>query len=229
MINLSQKIKQESKNDLFFSKFKYCLQFTLAELSVIRGRTHEQVEKLLETRKKARNINYGGTWRYLSHSRKITEEVRENCHDVCSYFKNLSIDHKLVISLDTGYFYVNDLQFVTNLLDYPGINFLALREAVNEIPTDSIIVKKSNFDFRSYFKSQHLSNVDQKNNLMNMLYNQKNIRLSPSFNEWFTRYTHSKYLADYYFIDYNDKSILTMINLVCPIKIKKTFNIIRDK
>ena len=91
------------------------------------------------------------------------------------------------------------------------------------------MIKSSKHSLRTYFKSQHLCSTEQKENLRELLFNQTEIRLGPGLSEWFTRYEFSKYIADNYFIDHNDTGILTLIGLVCPIKIKQTLNIIRDK
>ena len=160
---------------------------------------------------------------------EITDDLRAKCHLLCSFFINVPNDYKLVISLDTGYFYTNHLQDITDLLNFPQVMMEQLREAVEDIPKNSIIIKNSQYKLRTYFKSQHLSNTEQKENLRNLLMQQAEIRLGPSLNEWFDRYELSKYIADNYFIDHNDISILTMVSLVCPVKIKKTLNIICDK
>lgn len=229
MTNLSLKISTESRNKLYYSQYRYCLQFYFPELSAIRSKTHSGVDQALDGRAWARQINFGGSWRHRVMIPEITDELRTDCHLLCSFFINLPNDYKLVISVDTGYFYTNHLQDVTDLLNFPQVMMEQLREAVEDIPKNSIVIKNSKYQFRTYFKAQHLSNTQQKENLKNFLLQQAEIRLGPGLHEWFSRYEFSKYIADNYFIDHNDTAILTMINLVCPIKIKKTLNIICDK
>lgn len=207
------------------------MQFYFPELSAIRGKTHNSVDHALDSRAWARQINFGGSWRYGGMIPEITEELRTDCHLLCAFFITVPNDHKLTISMDTGFFYTNHLQDITDLLNFPQVMMEQLREAVVDIPQNSIVVKSAKHNLRTYFKSQHLSSTEQKNNLESLLLNQLEIRLSPGLLEWFTltRYEFSKYIADNYFIDHNDTGILTMISLVCPIKIKHTLNIIRDK
>lgn len=230
LTNISQKIKTQSRNKLYFDKYEYCLQFYFPELSSIRERTHSGVDNALNARTWARQINFGGSWRYNNRiGPDITDELRADCHLLCTFFIELVNDHKLIISCDTGYFYTNHLQDITDLLNYPQVMMEQLKQAITDIPANSIVLKSSAHSLRTYFKSQHLANNEQKDNLRNILYNQKNIRLGPSFSEWFTRYEFSKYIADNYFIDHNDMGILTLVSLACPIKIKNTLTIIRDK
>lgn len=205
------------------------MQFYFPELSSIRNRTHAGIEESLNARSWMRTVNYGGSWRYKLKTHDITDELRSDCHTLLDYFIHLPNTHKLTISMDTGYFYTNSLQDITDLLNYPGVVFEQLKQAVVDVPANSIKIKSAKHDLRTYFKSQFLSSDEQKNNLMEMLYNQKDIRLGPGFKDWFERYTVSKYLADNYFVDHNDMGLITMINLVCPVKIKRTLNIIRDK
>jgi hypothetical protein len=206
------------------------LQFYFPELSSVRNRTHAGVDEALNARSWMREINFGGSWKYRSPRRhEITDELREDCHTLLNYFIHLPKSYKLTISTDTGYFYTNSLQDVTDLLNYPGVIFEQLKQAVVDIPENSIVIKSANHNFRTYFKSQFLSTMKQKDNLMEMLYNQKDIRLGPAMQTWFDRYTSSKYIYDNYFIDHNDMGLLTMIHLICPVKIKHTLNILRDK
>lgn len=229
MTSSNLKINSESRNKLYYDKYQYCLQFYFPELSAIRGKTHSNVDHALDSRAWARQINFGGSWSYRSMAPEITDELRADCHLLCAFFINVPNDYKLTISMDTGYFYTNHLQDITDLLNFPQVMTEQLREAVTDIPKNTIVIKNSNHLLRTYFKSQHLTSDEQKNNLQTLLINQSDIRLSPGLLEWFTRYEFSKYIADNYFIDHDDTGILTMINLVCPIKIKHTLNIIRDK
>lgn len=229
LTNSNLKIDIQSRNKLYYGQYKYCLQFYFPELSAIRGKTHSGVDHALDSRAWARQINFGGSWRYGATIPEITDELRADCHLLCSFFINLKNNHKLTISMDTGYFYTNNLQDITDLLNFPQIMMEKLKEAVTDIPENSIVVKSSEHSLRTYFKSQHLSSTEQKNNFKELLYNQDEIRLSPGLNDWFIRYEFSKYIADNYFIDHNDTGILTLISLVCPIKIKHTLNIIHDK
>lgn len=229
LTNSSLKINSESRNKLYFDKYRYCLQFYFPELSSIRGKTHSSVDHALDSRAWARQVNFGGSWHYGVNIPEITDEIRADCHLLCAFFIGVSNDYKLTISMDTGYFYTNHLQDVTDLLNFPCVMLEQLRESITDIPKNSIVIKNSQHLLRTYFKSQHLSSNEQKTNLKNLLLNQPEVRLSPGLLEWFTRYEFSKYIADNYFIDHNDTGILTMIGLVCPIKIKRTLNIIRDK
>jgi len=214
---------------LYFDQYRYCLQFYFPELSALRGKTHSSVDHALDNRAWARQINYGGSWRYQPAIPEITQELRADCHLLCAFFINLPNNFKLTISYDTVYFYTNHLQDVTDMLNFPQVMFEQLREAVVDIPKNSIVIKSAKHSLRTYFKSQHLTNTEQKTSLKNYLLAQKEIRLSPGLSEWFTKYELSKYISDNYFIDHNNTSILTMLSLVCPIKIKNTLNIIRDK
>ena len=210
--------------------YAYCMQFYFPELSALRNKTHAGIAAALKTRRHMRQVNFGGSWKYHRKQHEITDDLIENCHTLCDYFIQApDKEYKLTISMDTGYIYTNNLQIITDLINLPGVKFEQLKEVSLDIPVDSIKIRSAKHDLRTYFKTQWLSSEEQKVNLQQMLYSQKDIRLSPSLSEWFERYTASKYIADNFFIDHNSMNIITMLSLVCPIKIKHTLHIIRDK
>ena len=93
-------------------------------------------------------------------------------------------------------------------------------------PQNTIYLKNPQHQFRSYFKITKLTQ-DQKTHLTGFLLNQHTVRLSPALDEWivgpFNR------TQDYFFVDHNEMSWLTMLGLVRPGLIRKTQHIIQTK
>jgi hypothetical protein len=100
-------------------------------------------------------------------------------------------------------------------------------EAVIDRPKNTILLKNPQHQFRSYFKITKITS-DQKDMLINFLNNQRaGIRVSPALETWITGKFHRT--QDYFFVDHNEMSWLTMLSLVHPGIIRKTLQIVTDK
>ena len=82
--------------------------------------------------------------------------------------------------------------------------------------------------FRSYFKFGKITEKE-KENLINFLINQHtHMRISPALWDWVNAPKFSS-LQDYYFIDYDSETWLTMLSLIRPGAVRKTMQIIPAK
>jgi hypothetical protein len=93
-------------------------------------------------------------------------------------------------------------------------------------PKDTVQLKNPKHEFRSYIKRTKLTD-EQKTHLVNFLTNQPTVRISPALNIWINGSFHRT--EDYFFIDHNEISWLTMLSLVRPDLIRKTMQIIPAK
>jgi hypothetical protein len=90
-------------------------------------------------------------------------------------------------------------------------------------PKNTIRLKDPQHQWRSYFKIGKLT-TEQKTQLVNFLANQSDIRISPALTQWIDlKFTRTQ---DYFFVDYNTTTWLTMLSLVTPGLIRKTLQII---
>ena len=100
-------------------------------------------------------------------------------------------------------------------------------KAVIDRPKNTIQLKKPQHKFRSYFKITKITS-EQKDMLINFLNNQRaGIRVSPALETWITGKFHRT--QDYFFVDHDEISWLTMLALVHPGIIRKTQQIIQAK
>ena len=81
---------------------------------------------------------------------------------------------------------------------------------------------------RSYFRETRLT-AEEKQSIGQFLLNQPGIRLGKGLKDWieqeYARYS-SKYTRDYFFVDHDNHSWLTMLALVRPGLIRRTVQII---
>lgn len=223
-------MKIESRDRLWYDKFEYCVKFYIANLSAIRSMSHDSLDRYMTNFYNFDRVkNYGGSWyqKNFYHDQK-QENTRKNLHQMIDFFTNIDSDYKLMISCSDGYFYTNTLNDIDAIKNYEFVKVLEQKKCLIDIPRNSMIVKNAKHNLRTYFKNQRIT-IDQKNNLQNFISSQTQIRLSPTFFEFFNRYPKYTYIADNYFIDYDDLQFLTMLSIVAPVKIRKTVTLLRDK
>jgi hypothetical protein len=235
----TQQFKKIVKDRLFYNRFEYAIGFTIAEASALRDLSHEKIDLAIERRKEWREISQQRWSRTnsifsigqhkipIGNPRKeITNITVENLHALANTLLTTISDYKLVVSVNQGHVYTNDLMLITQLGNLNGLERKSYSRADKARPTNTIQLKKPQHAFRSYFKITKLT-TEQKTQLTGFLLNQPSIRLGPALNEWidgsFTR------TQDYFFIDHDNMSWLTMLSLVRPGLIRKTQQIILAK
>jgi hypothetical protein len=181
-------------------------------------------------------------WREVAHQRwngqkpnaqqsrlwnEITEEVEQNLYDFADILRNSGVDLKLVVSSNCGWVYTNSLELIGRLKPMRMLTGKKYSEAVIDRPKNTILLKNPQHQFRSYFKITKITS-DQKDMLINFLNNQRaGIRVSPALETWITGKFHRT--QDYFFVDHDEMSWLTMLSLVHPGIIRKTLQIVTAK
>jgi hypothetical protein len=232
---LTLKFKSVVKDRLFYDRFQYCISFGLAEISCLREQELDcaRISHMLERRKQWREVahqRWNGQKPNAQQSRlwnEITEEVEQNLYDFAAVLRNSGVDLKLVVSSNCGWVYTNSLELINQLKPMRMLTGKKYSKAVIDRPKNTILLKNPRHQFRSYFKITKITN-QQKNTLINFLNNQQSsIRISPALATWITSTFYRT--QDYFFIDHDEMSWLTMLALVHPGIIRKTQEIIQAK
>ena len=233
-MSTNPEFKSVTKDRLFYSRFQYCLGFSLDEATCLRELDHAKIDDLIHRRKQWQEIAQQrwikGRQNTTILSRRwkdITEKTVTDLHSVADVLLTSTAEFKLVVSVHQGYVYTNDLALLTKLDGMTELTCKTHTQAQVDRPENTIRLNKSNYNFRSYFRTRHLS-AQEKQQLVNFLNTQQDfVRTSPAMNQWvqepFTR------LQDYYFVDHDSRQWLTLISLVCPGIIRKTMQILTDK
>ena len=237
MIKLTQPFKLVVKDRLFYDRFQYCISFGLTEISCLRDQDLDcaRIRHMLDRRKEWRDIaqqrwNIIGQKPNVQQSRlwnEITEEVEQNLYDFADILRNSGVGLKLVVSSNCGWVYTNSLELISQLKSMRMLTGKKYSKAVIDRPKNTILLKNPRHQFRSYFKITKITS-QQKDILINFLNNQQSsIRISPALGEWITSAFHRT--QDYFFVDHDEMSWLTMLSLVHPGLIRKTQQIIQAK
>jgi len=238
---LTLKFKSVEKDRLFYDHFQYCISFGLAEISCLREQEldRDRISLMLERRKQWREVaqqrwvtlgqkNNNSQQTILTRRwNEITDEVEQNLYDFADILRNSGTDLKLVVSTDYGWVYTNSLELIGRLKLMRMLTGKKYSEAVVDRPKNTILLKNPRHRFRSYFKITKITS-EQKNMLINFLNNQHSgIRIGPALAKWTTSAFYRT--QDYFFVDHNEMSWLTMLALVHPGIIRKTQQILPAK
>jgi len=220
---------------LFYDQFEYCIGFYLEEASCLRILNHAHVDEFIERRKQWREIAQqrwvNGVQKHgIIMSRRwkeITEKTVADLHALTEQLLLTKSEFKLVVSVDQGYIYSNDVSFLEQLSCMPELNHKTFTQATVTRPKNTIQLKNPQHQFRTYLKLSKLT-VQQKDQLENFLSNQQSqVRLSPGLKQWVNQPFNR--LQDYFFIDHDSQTWLTMLGLVVPGIVRKTMHIIVAK
>lgn len=230
MTKTTLQFKSVTKDRLFYDRFKYCLGFTMAEANVLRGLNHRWIDARLDQRIE---------WRELARKRwnssfepqgwnEITTQIRADLHAVCQAITEFGCEYKLTVSTHSAWLYTNDPALIDHLRTFRCLTNKNYTQARVNRPKNTVVLKNSLYTNRSYMINVKLTTAE-KETLKNFFTNQQeHVRISPSFRHWLYESPYYR-LQDYYFVDHNGDTWLTMLGLVRPGLIRKRLEIITAK
>jgi hypothetical protein len=162
------------KDRLFYDQFEYCIGFHLDEASCLRQLDHAYIDDVMERRKQWREIaqqrwvngrQKHGIIMSRRYHREITDKTVEDLHAVAQQLSDTTAAYKLVVTLNQGHVYTNDLNLIDQLSAMPELTHLSYTRAVISRPKNTIQLKDPQYAFRTYLKRLKLKS-QQKDNLM---------------------------------------------------------------
>ena len=231
----AKQFRSVDKDCLFYDQWEYCIGFHLDEISALRELDHARIDDLVDRRKQWREI---AQQRWIkgqrSHGtimsrrwRDITDQTRADLHSLAEVLLTTAAPFKLVVSINQGYVYANDLALIDQLDLMPELTHKTYARAQVTRPRNTIQLKKPRHAHRTYFKMITLTR-QQKQVLVDFLQNQQgHARLSPALEAWLA----DPFLRtqDYFFVDHDTASWSSMLSLVRPGIIRKTLQIVTAK
>jgi len=232
---MTRKFNTVKKDRLFYDKFEYNIGFSLDEASCLRFLDHVMIDDLIERRKQWREI---AQQRWVNgkpnHNlilrrrwRAITEKTVEDLHTVADVLMHNKSDFKIVVSVDTVHVYTNDLDLIDTIDQLDCLKYKSYSQAMVTRDKNTVQLKNPKNQYRTYLKYRKLS-AQQKDHFVDFLHNQHgHVRISPALQRWLDQPFDR--VQDYFFIDHDSQTWLTMLSLVCPNIIRKTMHIIPAK
>ena len=196
---------------------------------------HAQIDDLIARRRQWQEIAQQ-RWKQSNNKfgtilarrwRPITENIIQDLHAVAEQLITSNIAYKLVVSVNQAWIYTNDTTLIDRLDAMPELLYKTYTRAQITRPIDTIQLKKPRHQYRTYLRNLSITSM-QKEHLQDFLYNQQeHIRVSPALQTWLDQPFNRT--QDYFFVDHDSESWLTMLNLVVPGVIRKTMNIVPAK
>jgi hypothetical protein len=221
---------------LYYDRFEYCLGFCLDEVSCLRVLDHDHIDRVIANRKQWREIaqqrwlngrQKHGIGLSRQYRREITEKTVENLHGLATALINTDSEFKLVVGVSQGYVYTNNLSLIVQLNSRTELTNKTYTQAEICWPKNTIQLKNARHAYRSYLQTTKLTG-QQKQQLVDFFHNQQDqIRLSPALKSWIAQSFNRT--RDYFFIDHDSLTWLTMLSLVQPGVVRKTMHIIPAK
>jgi len=235
LTNPTLPFKSVAKDRLFYDQFEYCIGFYLEEVSALRELDHARIDDMIERRKAWREI---AQQRWINGKQKhgtimsrgwrdITAQTQADLHSLAHVLLTTAMPYKLVVSVNQGYVYATDLALINQLDSMPELKHKTYTQARIIRPKNTIQLKNPQHEYRTYLRAIKLS-AQEKQVLIDFLQNQQeHTRMSPGLKNWvhdpFTR------TQDYFFVDHNGSSWLSMLSLVRPGIVRKTLQIVAAK
>lgn len=226
LTNLNQKIKTSDK--LFYNQYHYCFKLFFPHCGALSGLLdHDRVDEILDLREslwtKSRNINFGGSWR-SAKVHKVTEQIRNVLHRACSYFASFGTEIKLTVLQDWIYLYSNQYSMRDELLDI-GFSIDSITTVKLNRPSNTVKSNHKEGVLRLYFKQVEIT--DQEKELIFKFLNNNANELSPSLGVQYFGTRNDHHLRNYYFIDINNETLLSVVELMIPNLIRKIMPIVK--
>lgn len=238
-LNLNHSYKQTNK--LFFDQYQYGASGLLHEVNTLRGLdfedfyeniTHKEMFKHHSKYISIRTFPCNSRYNLIKklHKEQITTESKENLKNFLTLLlesQSVGIDFKLSLKVHSFYCYSNDINFLTKLLQHPGVihpNITEIKLAGNN---NTLVRKNSLYSLRTYLHKRMIS-AKTKNQLQTFVNTyESDINVSKSFNRWL-RFS-GKYCNDHFFFDYNDPGLKLIFEMMVPGLTRKTYNIINEE
>jgi len=226
LINSNPKFKPVASDRLFYDHWQYCIKFRLDEVNCLRYSLDEEEIDALLTRREIWRDRVRQRWpqnNFVRTHPDITDSTRENLYAFADFLKLSTVPYKMVISVNQCWIYSNNVIFLERVERLPFVNHTKFTESVIVRPRNSVAVKHPRNNYRSYFRAVKL-NDEEKDRILLFLQGQQDVRISPALTEWIA--TPFNRTQDYFFVDYDSETWLTMLSLVRPGLIRKTVKIV---
>lgn len=231
VISYLNNIKIYHRTDLWFGKYDHSVKIWLHEAACLRHLDREKVKKIIRRRREwgrkmvasVGNPKQPGSWQWVNLD--ITQQDERNITNMLDFLLAERRDFRKSISNDWIYFYSNDITFINDVVSLPWLprpETIQRSQIIQTGTPGTVRLRQAQHQYRSYFKGWMKLSEKQETALAQYLANLQGISPSPSLRDWIEDLGRKKYIGDYFFIDHDDKGILTMLNLIVPGIIRRT-------
>ena len=226
LIHQALPFKSVPSDRLFYDHWQYCIRFRLDEVNCLRySLDAEKIDELL-TRREMWRERVRNRWpqnNFVRPHSAITDTTRETLYAFADFLRMATDPYKMVISVNQCWIYSNSVNLLERIDRLPFVRNTKFTESVIVRPKNTVALQNPRHQHRSYFRTVKLT-AQERQQIMTFLQGQDNVRISPALKQWMT--TPFNRTQDYFFVDYDSESWLTMLGLVRPGLIRKTVQIV---
>ena len=211
---------------MFFDQYQYGLRCQITHITAIRNYTGDFVSDSVQAQRMLDMMKRWNTHvNFVRYDRKgfISPRERDDILDFLAQLCTATAPLRTAVSGNTVWVYSNDIDFLQSLADSDYNRRPELIKVHLDRPRDTVMLKKSDYQFRTYFRDCNIT-AENRQYLENWIHNQQDIRLSPGLQEW--RTNNWRNLYSNYFFDHNDIRLTQMLGLILPRAIKTTKTIV---
>ena len=202
----------QPRDRLYYDQYRYCLTFQLK---------HSSRSRSLDPDKIRANIQFANLLVWAQN--KVTFEEEQNLLECARVFRESTESHKRIVYSNWQYVYSNHQGLLAQLHSLDFVKHVRLTEATVTLPRDVILLKNSQYRFRSYFSNRWF-NREEVSVIRNFLVSRgQQFRTTPGVRsrlsgEFF-------YPNNWMFVDHNNEQDAFLLNLVVSQCIRKTLPI----
>ena len=206
--------------------------FYLNEANALQELDHERIDKRIAWIRDHRSV-YSSRWMHLlgGHPDRpgkrslpvISQDTIDHLHDICDTIRASSQEFKVVVGVSQVWVYTNDTELPEALDKKTFLQWKRFTKAVVDRQKNTILLRNSKYTHRTYLKAIKITE-ETKVRITKFLESQEDAENSSSLNKWLAGPYHR--MQDYYYINHNGYSLLTMLNLIQPGLIRKTSEIV---
>lgn len=227
MLSSKVPVTVHTRSDLWYGKYNYSLRVRLPEAHCLRSLDPKKIAQTIESRRRwgrkmmdTRGLFPNpGSWQWKEI--EITQEIEDNVYAMRDFLANEPQPFYKTIFGDWMYIYASDPGVLDRVeqLDFLDRSTMARGEIQRQGTAGYVQLKDPKHLYRTYFRAVQIE-PERAESLRNWFTSQQDIRLSPSLKRWVS--WQSRWLADYYFIDHDSRTISTMLNMIVPGITRKT-------
>lgn len=205
----------QARDRLYYDQYHYCVSFELPH----SGRSRSLVEsRIRENVHFANTISRSGQWH-----KKITEAQEQNLVDCVAIFRNTHEQYKRIVYSHGQYIYTNSVSLVETISQQPYLKHVACHQADVVLPRDVVVLKNSNYRFRSFFSNRWFQRHEVEAIRNFLISRGQQFRTTRGVTKRLTG--EFFYPANWMFVDHNDEKDAFLLNLVVAQCIRKTMPI----
>ena len=226
-------MKQHQRTKLWFDRFGYRVKLFMPECSALRMLDHAKIDQVIASRRawgeRIQNA-HPGSWSRSWVKSEITDSQVANLHLLCSFLLKDERPRKMVITGDMLYLYSDRLDFLEDARALPCFSpqyHYPIEQCSLIGQPNTVRLKKVKHRYRTYFRETRIDS-QQRDTLRTFLAAQEGVRVSQALQSALDM-PNVKWLFAYYFVDHDDASLVTMLNMILGRPVRSTQPIVEDK